>query len=268
MKQALVGGTVADVYTGTWIEANVEFEDGVITYVGPREPARRGDRRHRQGPRARLHRAAHAPVVPVLADVAARGRRARRDDDARLRQPVLLPLARRRRAAHDRRRDARRARARPLGGADLAAVGLPGRGRALRDRARSRRCCRGRRWWPAARSRTGCRSRAASRGWRRGSPRPRRRAGASRATTPAPPTTASTSSRAAGISSDHEAITGAEALDRLRLGHVDDAAPVLAAAGSRAGCCSTGCTRSIAQRAAADVHHRRRHAVASTPSAA
>src|SRR4051794_26596360 len=35
---ALVGGTVADVYTGTWIEANVEIADGVITYVGPREP--------------------------------------------------------------------------------------------------------------------------------------------------------------------------------------------------------------------------------------
>jgi adenine deaminase len=37
----LAGGTVADVYTGTWIEANVEVEDGRITYVGPREP--RGD---------------------------------------------------------------------------------------------------------------------------------------------------------------------------------------------------------------------------------
>src|SRR3954451_22204580 len=36
---ALVGGTVADVYTGTWIKANVEIEGGVITYVGPREPA-------------------------------------------------------------------------------------------------------------------------------------------------------------------------------------------------------------------------------------
>src|SRR4051794_33888087 len=35
---ALVGGTVADVYTGTWIKANVEIEDGVIAYVGPREP--------------------------------------------------------------------------------------------------------------------------------------------------------------------------------------------------------------------------------------
>ena len=33
MKQALVGGTVADVYTGTWVTANVEFEDGVITYL-------------------------------------------------------------------------------------------------------------------------------------------------------------------------------------------------------------------------------------------
>src|SRR4051812_40438963 len=36
---AFVGGTVADVYTGTWIRANVEIEDGVITYVGPRESA-------------------------------------------------------------------------------------------------------------------------------------------------------------------------------------------------------------------------------------
>src|SRR4051794_39771666 len=35
---ALVGGTVADVYTGTWIKANVEIEDGIITYVGPRDP--------------------------------------------------------------------------------------------------------------------------------------------------------------------------------------------------------------------------------------
>ena len=35
----LAGGTVADVYTGTWIEANVFVEDGRIVYVGPREPA-------------------------------------------------------------------------------------------------------------------------------------------------------------------------------------------------------------------------------------
>src|SRR3954447_5860276 len=35
---ALVGGTVADVYTGTWIQANVEIADGRITYVGPRVP--------------------------------------------------------------------------------------------------------------------------------------------------------------------------------------------------------------------------------------
>ncbi len=37
--RALAGGTVADVYTGTWIKANVELEDGRIVYVGPREPA-------------------------------------------------------------------------------------------------------------------------------------------------------------------------------------------------------------------------------------
>jgi adenine deaminase len=36
--RALVGGTVADVYTGTWIEANVELSQGRITYVGPRSP--------------------------------------------------------------------------------------------------------------------------------------------------------------------------------------------------------------------------------------
>jgi adenine deaminase len=35
---ALTGGTVADVYTGTWVEANVEIERGRIVYVGPREP--------------------------------------------------------------------------------------------------------------------------------------------------------------------------------------------------------------------------------------
>ena len=35
----LVGGTVADVYTGTWVRANVEIEAGRVTYVGPREPS-------------------------------------------------------------------------------------------------------------------------------------------------------------------------------------------------------------------------------------
>jgi adenine deaminase len=34
------GGTVADVYTGTWVEANVECSGGRIAYVGPREPRR------------------------------------------------------------------------------------------------------------------------------------------------------------------------------------------------------------------------------------
>src|SRR3954468_15976637 len=37
-RLTLVGGTVADVYTGTWIEANVEIEGETIAYVGPREP--------------------------------------------------------------------------------------------------------------------------------------------------------------------------------------------------------------------------------------
>ena len=31
----IAGGTVADVYTGRWIEANVEIADGRIVYVGP-----------------------------------------------------------------------------------------------------------------------------------------------------------------------------------------------------------------------------------------
>ena len=77
----------------------MEIEDGRITYVGPREP--RGDVIDVTGKVlvAGLHRAAHAPVVPVLAVVAARGRGPRRHDDARLRQPLLLPLARRRRPA-------------------------------------------------------------------------------------------------------------------------------------------------------------------------
>ncbi len=34
----LRGGTVADVYTGTWVEANVEIDEGRIVYVGPRDP--------------------------------------------------------------------------------------------------------------------------------------------------------------------------------------------------------------------------------------
>jgi adenine deaminase len=32
----VTGGTVADVYTGRWIDADVEIEDGRIAYVGPR----------------------------------------------------------------------------------------------------------------------------------------------------------------------------------------------------------------------------------------
>jgi adenine deaminase len=34
----IAGGTVADVYTGEWIEANVEIGGGRIAYVGPRTP--------------------------------------------------------------------------------------------------------------------------------------------------------------------------------------------------------------------------------------
>lgn len=35
---AVTGGTVADVYSGTWVEANVEVDQGRIVYVGPRRP--------------------------------------------------------------------------------------------------------------------------------------------------------------------------------------------------------------------------------------
>ena len=35
---AVTGGTVADVYSGTWVQANVEIDGGRIVYVGPREP--------------------------------------------------------------------------------------------------------------------------------------------------------------------------------------------------------------------------------------
>ena len=210
----LAGGTVADVYTGTWIEANVEVEDGRITYVGPREPSGDVIDVRGQGAGAGLHRAAHAPVVPVLAVVAARGRGARRDDDARLRQPLLLPLARGRRAAQIVDRHERRARAHLLGGAARAADGVS---RTTGSRSMSsRRCSRGPRSWRAARSRTGARRRGGSS--RRASPPRRRRGGGSRATTRARPTTGSRSCRWPGISSDHEAITGQEALNRLRLG--------------------------------------------------
>jgi adenine deaminase len=34
----IAGGTVADVYTGRWIEANVAIRDGRIVYVGPARP--------------------------------------------------------------------------------------------------------------------------------------------------------------------------------------------------------------------------------------
>jgi adenine deaminase len=37
---AVTGGTVADVYSGTWVEANVEIDRGRIVYVGPRRPPR------------------------------------------------------------------------------------------------------------------------------------------------------------------------------------------------------------------------------------
>jgi adenine deaminase len=68
---ALVGGTVADVYTGTWIQANVEITDGVITYVGPREPAaaRSGAGRGGEGARGAGARGEGARVVDVSGKV-------------------------------------------------------------------------------------------------------------------------------------------------------------------------------------------------------
>jgi hypothetical protein len=81
--------------------------------------------------------------------------------------------------------------------------GLP-RSRPMKTRRRrspprsSRRCCPGPRSSRAARSRTGWPWRAASRGWRRGSRPPRRPGGASRATMPARPMTASRSCRRPG----------------------------------------------------------------------
>jgi adenine deaminase len=46
---AVTGGTVADVYSGTWVEANVEIEGDRIVYVGPREPPRGAARINARG---------------------------------------------------------------------------------------------------------------------------------------------------------------------------------------------------------------------------
>ena len=128
---ALVGGTVADVYTGTWIQANVEIADGVITYVGPREPAADAvDRRHRQGAGAR----ATSSRTPTRGACTRRPRCSRpRSPTARRRSSTTAcssssPTASTGLRA-DRRPDALRARPRLLDRADLAAVRLPRRGR-------------------------------------------------------------------------------------------------------------------------------------------
>ena len=237
---ALAGGTVADVYTGTWIEANVEI-DGRADHLrrAARRPSARGDRRQRQGRRARLHRAAHAPVVPVLAGLAARGRGARRHDDARLRQPVLLPRPRRRRAARDRRRRCAAAPAHVHWVARLAPQS------AYTDEAErfATDVVAPLLSWPEVVRRGEITNwMAVARG------EPRLAAGiaaakAARRRVEGHNAGASydrlNELSAAGISSDHEAITGEEALARLRLGHVDDAAPVLAAARTSRRCCAS-----------------------------
>ena len=46
---AVTGGTVADVYSGTWVEANVEIEGDRIVYVGPRDPPPRVTRINARG---------------------------------------------------------------------------------------------------------------------------------------------------------------------------------------------------------------------------
>lgn len=53
---AVHGGVVANVYSGEWLEANVEAIDGWIAYVGPREPD--------PGPETRLLDATGRIVVP------------------------------------------------------------------------------------------------------------------------------------------------------------------------------------------------------------
>ena len=128
--------------------------------------------------------------------------------------------------------DERRARPHLLGGADRAAVGLPDEA-SVRDSRSSRRCCRGPRSSRAARSRTGCRSRAASgrvaAGIAAAKARAAARRGPQRRRLVQPPQRA----LAAGISSDHEAITGDGGAGPAAARDVDDAAPVLAAAGPR-----------------------------------
>ena len=226
---------MADVYTGTWMTANVEVEDGVITYVGPREPA--GAAIDVSGkvlvpgyiephthpwclysPTSLLEVAVPDGTTTLVYDnlffFLSHGVDGLREIvDAMNAAPAHIRWVARiaPQSAYPTRRSVRRR-------LDRADAVVAGGGGERRDHELD----------------VGA---AASRGSRRGSRPRRRRGGASRATTPARPTTASTSCRVAGISSDHEAITGDGGAGPAAARDVDDAAQVLAAAGPRSACC-------------------------------
>ena len=231
---------------GTWIEANVEIEDGRIVYVGPREPPRR---RRRSTSRGKvvvpgLHRAAHAPVVPVLAGVAC-SRSAVPDGTTTLVYDNLFFFLAHGvdglRAIVDAMNQA------PahvtLGRAARAAVGLPRRGASASRPRSSRRCWPGPRSWPAARSRTGSTVAAATRASAAGiaaakAARQARR-GPQRGRVLRPARRALRRRHLRRPRGDH----GRGGAQPAAAGHVDDAAPVLAAPGPRADAARPGAGR-------------------------
>ena len=258
MKQALVGGTVADVYTGTWVER--ERRDR-----GRRDHLRRAAR----SPRARRSTSAgRCWCRATSSPTRTRGACTRRCRCSRSRCPTgrrrsstttcssssshgvdgLRTIVDAMRAAPAHIRWV--ARIAPQSAypdeAERFAIdtiapmlSLAGGGGQRRDHELD----------------VGREGRAAGGCGDRG--REGRAASASRATTPARPTTASTSCRAAGISADHEAITarrrwtgcGSGMWTMLRQSSLRPGPRADAAAGSR---------DVIGTRPAADVHHRRR----------